>query len=245
MDPGHTSMQYQPRKKYTVDRPASCRLAPLNTSYSFTSHPSSSTASSSIASSVSSASQLLPPNGRHSLAYIPPFAKPLGPSTTIAEQRAVLSPIQFRFVAHDQGYGSSHSGLAIPTTPPLSARSAAFLVTLRQTFLSAVDAYAHRLEEQGGIKRKLPLSRRHKIIATIFGILLVTSLVLTIYFTSGHRILQPRTTQHVIMGGSGSVILFAAMLMLALRRSVKEILAMAAVSVTVCQCVMADLNSTL
>jgi hypothetical protein len=269
MDSSQTASQYQPRKKHTVDRPASCRLAPLNTSYTFTSHPSSSTASSSIASSISSASQLLPSSGRRSLAYIPTFTKTLSPSATIFEEKTVMSPIQFRFAAHDQNHGSSHSVFAIPTTPPLSARSAAFLITLRQTFLSAVDAYAHRrfnhseksppcqrthfsdsksandFEGQHDMKRKPPITPRRKLVAAIFGTLSMTSLVLTIFFTSGHRILQPRTTQHIIMGGSGSVIVFAAMLMLVLRRSIKEILAMAAVSVTVCQCVMADFNSVL
>jgi len=45
--------------------------------------------------------------------------------------------------------------------------------------------------------------------------------------------------QQVVMGISPVVIVLASGIMLAARRSIKEILAMAAVGVTVCQCVMA------
>jgi hypothetical protein len=264
MDHSQPPSQYYLKKKYTVERPASCRLAPLNTSYSFSSHPSSSTASS-----TSSASQLLPPTGRRSHTYASCFSTPLSPSSAIIlEEKSTLSPIQFPCHVNDQGNGRNQSHLAVPTTPPLSARSAAFLITLRHTLFSAVDAYAHRrlnhqekppsyqqthftnskstacLEEQGDVQRTTPLSLQRKIAVVFFGALMAISIILTVFLASNYRT-QPRTAQHIIMGGNGSIIMFAAMLMLAAKRSIKEILMMAALSVAVCQCVMADLNSVL
>jgi uncharacterized membrane protein len=262
MDRRIETSDFSRQKKYSVDRPASCRLAPLDTSYSYTSQSSSSTTSSTI-----SAHQFLPPNGRRNLLNIPSAKERLNPRGMFTEEKNVVSPLQLRFSFHDQNYQTNQ---LIPSTPPLSARSAAFFISLRHSlrhsFLSAVDAYVHRrfnhseksppcqrtrftdsklenLEEQSTTNTKSPLSSRRKCVAVVFGTLMAISMAMTIFFASAHHILHPGTANHFIMGGSGSIIIFAAIVMLATRRSIKEVLAMAAVAVTVCQCIMADLKS--
>jgi hypothetical protein len=156
--------------------------------------------------------------------------------------------------------------------PPLSARSAAFIVNLQETFLNTVDTYLYRrydgssrspphqqdwarpnlsgnsLEAQSmninalspNIVSRLGLLRVTTMV--VCALLMVTVLSLMIVFAQPGR-MGMKNAAHVLMGGSAILVLLAAALMFAARRSLGEILVMAMLAVLICQCVMGDFHA--
>jgi hypothetical protein len=72
--------------------------------------------------------------------------------------------------------------------------------------------------------------------------LMVTVVVLLTVFVRVDAMGSSKAS-HMLMGGSGILILLAALLMLAARRSLGEIMVMGVLAVLICQCVMGDFHS--
>jgi hypothetical protein len=149
--------------------------------------------------------------------------------------------------------------------PPLSARSASFVLAMQQCsklFSSVLESYLHQPSRPAStsppcqkmvfgsdtcyptqVPSRAPLSPVRRMIVLVCSVMLVLSVLVPVLLVSRHDLLKSTTGQHLVMGGTGSVIFTSGMIMFAARRSIKEILAMAAVGVTVCQCIMSDINA--
>jgi hypothetical protein len=150
----------------------------------------------------------------------------------------------------------------IPSSP-LSARTAAFLISVQHLLVANVDTYLH---PPGSVKERpsplptpyrqlksnvpnspayvlkpktssQPLTAPRKLLIAGLLVLLLALIILPIAVVVMLNV-GSVVGQRVAMGVTPAVILLAAAIMVSARRSIKEILAMAAVGVTVCQCVM-------
>lgn len=156
------------------------------------------------------------------------------------------------------------NGQASPGRPPLSARSASFVFAMQQCsklFSSVLENYLHSstshsfpsLSSQTACFRSVfssgenthcpPLSNARRVIILISSLLITFSILAPAILLPRLPHDHSRMGTHMVMGSSSAVIFLSATIMLSARRSPKEILAMAAVGVTICQCVMGDLSS--
>lgn len=247
-----------------VEKPPIVRLTPLDTSVTRNNGPNSAYSANATSPQSLSASRAKRGGFTPLSLKVPPLPqqqqvkKPLPPSPRRSRSprdylnKLLTSP---RFLA----------------APPLSARSAEFLFTLQQslhrTFDSAVDTYLHRrfshsaksppcqrsglndsiseysLESQDEEVRPRMNIQQKLIIGTCLAFIVVLFISMAI-FTSGNHMTGPRHAQHFIMGGTGGIVVFAAVIMMATRRSIMEIFTMAMVAILICQCVMHDFDST-
>jgi hypothetical protein len=237
-----------------VERPAALRLTPIDTSFSF--HSNSTTATSSSTTSTANAWSS---TGRRGLSNLHPSSVL---SATQEENKILPSHASLISLGHRQYLHS-----IIPSPPLLSARSSIFLAALQHSLLSTIDTYLHRgsthsinsnLHHQSieipqklenfnyspKQRRKGPLSHSRKVATAICSALIIAVITTTAFFASKNQSRQPKAAQHLIMGGSAAIVALAALLMLAAGRSIKEILAMAAVAFTICQCIQNDLSSS-
>jgi hypothetical protein len=244
---------YEPdtSRRYIVGRPAALRLTPIDTSFSFHSNSTTATSSSTArtAHAWSSTGKELQPN--------------LHPSSALSPKREEVKTLS--------SYGSPvplnhrhHLHSVIPSPPLLSARSSAFLAALQQSFYAAIDTYVHHNRTHSSLRhqasylpeklevpphspkerRNQPLSHLRKVATAIFSALIIAVITMTAFFASKNHSTHPTVARHLIMGGSATIVALISLLMLAADRSVKEILAMAAVAFTICQCIQTDLSSS-
>ncbi|KIW01579.1 uncharacterized protein PV09_07053 [Verruconis gallopava] len=151
---------------------------------------------------------------------------------------------------------------------PLSARSAAFLISLQHTFKSAVELCrrqnpqdriapngvekgptdsgieARQLEAQiaADLKRKKSTRKFEpwRLILIVSCVMAILAVViLSIVLIQVDRMGSKRAS-HWLMAASGSLVVLTAILMFAARRPAVEILTMALLGVLLCQCVMGD-----
>jgi hypothetical protein len=252
MDPEMPSIhENDAPRRYFVERPAARHLSPIDTSFSFHSNTTTATGSTttSTAHTWSSAGQRPPQNLRSSLTAKQIENKAL-PAHGLPEN-------VHRHYLHS----------IIPSPPLLSAGSSILMASLQQSIFAIIDTYLHRgstdsiksslryqvvyLREQREAtldspkeRRKQPLSHTRKVAAAVCTALMMAAITLTAFYASKIRTKQPKIAQHVIMGGSTAIVALAALLMLSVDRSMREILAMAAVAFTICQCVQSDLSNT-
>lgn len=237
-----------------MERPAALLLSPINTSFSF--HSNSTTATSSSTASANHAWSSIGRKGSSS--YYPPSSL----SATKEENKTQPSHGAQKLFHHGNSFH-----FIIPSPPLLSARSSIFLAALQHSVLSAIDVYIHRgstnsinpsshqqtqqiLEKpecslySPKQRRKDPLSHSRKVATAICSALIIAVVTMTAFFASKNHSKTPKATQHLVMGGSATIVALVALLMLAAGRSVKEILAMAAVAFTICQCIQNDLSNS-
>lgn len=232
-----------------MERPAALLLSPINTSFSF--HSNSTTATSSSTASAKHFWSLIDRKG---------FSKQHPPST--------LSTTEEAYEARPKVHDPRHFPYPVLPSPPLlSARSSVFLAALQQSIFSAIDVYLHRgftnstnpslhhhtIRTPGYLEPSLPspkergnrqLSHTRKVAAAVCLALIITAMTLTAFLASKVYSKQPKDAQHLIMVGSTITITLIAFMMIAARRSVIEILGMAAVAFTFCQYLQNDLSSS-
>lgn len=146
--------------------------------------------------------------------------------------------------------------------PPLSARSAAFLISVQHMLSSTVETYLRRydgsmrtprshhdkessesmLEAQSVPSFSSGLSLWRKLLLSFCIMGTVTILVLAVVFVRVDRMGTGRAS-HWLMGTSGAIVFLAAGAMFAVQRPLSEILVMVVVGVLICQCVMDDIHS--
>ncbi|KAE9966687.1 hypothetical protein EG328_008762 [Venturia inaequalis] len=235
-----------PTRRYFVERPAALHLSPINTSSSF--HSNSTTATSSSTASAKHAWSSTDRKG---------FSNQHSPSAlfiTKGENKSHPKLSDIRRPSHP-----------IFSPPLLSARSSVFLAALQQSIFSAIDVYLQRRITNSPTptlhhhttasrhsdftiasskdKRKHLLSHTRKVGTAVCLALVITTITITAFLGSKTYSNQPRDGQHLIMVGSTTTIALIALTMLAAKRSVMEILEMAAVAFTICQCLQNDLSS--
>ena len=149
-------------------------------------------------------------------------------------------------------------------SPPLSARSAAFLAGVQ----SIVDTYLyHRshghtaspphnghveakrilthedsLEAQRQMSHSAFLPWWRKLIIAVCSIAVLATLVLLIVLVRVDH-MGIRKVSHWLMAGSGTLIVLVALIMFAVRRPLSEVLVMAVLGVLICQCVMVNVHA--
>lgn len=153
--------------------------------------------------------------------------------------------------------------------PPLSARSAVFLVSLQQMFSSTVDTYLYRrgdgssqsprpqqgyvggdgkftsddmLEAQRVPSATTPLALWRKLLIALSILSMLATVVLLIVLVRVDH-MGTRRASRWLMAGSGALVLLAALMMFAARRPLAEVLVMAVLGVLICQCVMDDFHA--
>jgi hypothetical protein len=164
-----------------------------------------------------------------------------------------------------------HGGTPELAAPPLTARKISFLLERSNLISIILENALHRVlkhavsspscqpttfsgtptlplfQSQAKITKPIEqsLSIFRKSVIVICSVFIILLSILSALLVSKGAFSRRQDAQHVIMGSSILVILLASAMMYAARRSIKEILAMAAVAVTVCQCIMSDVSSLL
>jgi len=141
----------------------------------------------------------------------------------------------------------------------LSARSAAFLAGVQGIVETYLNTHGHErptyqtglierlggtmddnnLEAQKEKTRQLPLALWRKLVTASCVAGMLTVVVLLITLVSVEHLGKGRAS-HFLMGGSGAIIIFGALAMIATRRPLTEVLIMGVLGVLICQCVMDD-----
>jgi hypothetical protein len=242
-------------------RPLAIHLPRINISCPNT--PSYTSSISSITTSSSSSSRAAHTKTSSHTSYLPSAYQQFRVDPSLVRKR-YPDPIQTAnltsLVAHAQHSNSQTS----PGQPPLSARSASFVLAMQhcsKLFSTVLENYLHnstRHTSASGSSQTTcfrpipllevnpsyqPLSNTRRAIILISSLLLAISILAPALLLPRLQLDRSRMGTRLVMGSSSAVMLLSATIMLSARRSAKEILAMAAVGVTICQCVMGNMNS--